>query len=232
MTSELLQLFPNLPQLFFDLPQLFSRPDESGHYQPVYDYRKMTRAQRESILAERNARKYPLHKPPHLELGQGWYLITGACFEHRHHFSASNELTALTGRLLEAFANAKLPVAAWVVMPNHYHLLTKLNTAKDAGSAIGPVHGRSGRYVNQRDNVSGRKVWFKYSDRKMRSDRHFWTTIHYIMTNPVKHEFVQNPAEWVWSSYHESIEDRGVEWFRDLQRDYPLREYGVTWDRW
>jgi len=197
----------------------------------VYDYRKMTVAQKEQILADRYAKKFPLHKPPHLDLGDGWYLISAACFEHRHHFTAPNELSALTQRLLQAFQDANLPIVAWVVMPNHYHVLTRLPSARVIGKVVGPVHGRSGYYANQRDHASGRKVWFKYSDRKIRSDRHYWTTVHYILINAVKHHFVSQPSDWLWSSYHEFITEHGVESFRDLQRDYPLLGYGDKWDR-
>ncbi len=206
------------------------RPDESGHYKQMYDYRRMTDEQRKQVVAERRAREFPLHKPPHLDLGAGWYFISTACFEHRHQFKANNELTALTRRLLEGFADAGIPVGGWVVMPNHYHLLVKVDSVKQVGSVVGPVHGRSGRYANQRDNQTGRQVWYKYSDRKVRSERHYWTCLHYIIMNPVKHGFAPAPADWPWSCYHELLAEHGKTWIEDLQREYPLLEFGKGWD--
>jgi putative transposase len=196
----------------------------------MYDYRRMTPDQREAIVAHRQARGFPLHKPPHLRLGEGWYFITAATLEHRTHFAAPLELTALERRLLEAFQAVKLPCAGWVVLPNHYHALVEAPELSIVGKALGPVHGRSSRYANQRDQTPGRRVWYKFTDRKVRSERHFWACLHYSLYNPVKHEYVEQMAEWPWSSYAELVARHGTEWVEDLAREYPLGDFGKGWD--
>ena len=218
------------------------RPDESGHYEltlplrarfgagGMYDYRRMTPEQKRAIVEVRRAQRFPLHKPPHLKLGPGWYLISAATYEHQHHFSEAAELTALQRRLFEACEKAAAPCAGWVVMPNHYHLLVQLQELPVLGTALGAVHGRSGRYANQRDRTAGRRVWYKYSDRKVRSERHFWTCLHYIMINPVKHVFAEEPFDWPWSCIHELRRQHSETWIEDVRRDYPLREFGKEWD--
>lgn len=133
-------------------------------------------------------------------------------------------------RLLEALSEAELSCAAWVILPNHYHLLVLADSLASVGKAIGRVHGRSSRYANLRDGTAGRQVWYKYSDRKMRSDRHFWATMHYIAYNPVKHGYVDRMNDWLWSSVHEMIERYGSDWVRDLEVAYPLGDYGSAWD--
>lgn len=196
----------------------------------MYDYRRMTNEQRRAIVELRRSREFPLHKPPHKDYGQGWYLISAATFEHRPHFAAPNELTALTSRLLEALQGASIAIAGWVVMPNHYHLLAQLVRATQAGRAIGSVHGRSSHYANRRDATPGRQVWFKYSDRKVRSERHFWTCVHYIIFNPVKHDYVSEMANWPWSCYQDLLAAHGQEWIDDLRREFPLKDFGRSWD--
>lgn len=196
----------------------------------MYDYRKMSPEERTAVVAERRSRGYPLHKPPHLEQGDGWYLISAATYEHVPHFTVANELTALTRRLLESFAEAELPCAGWVVLPNHYHALIQSDSVAKIGRAIGPVHGRSSRYANRRDEKPGRQVWFNFSDRKIRSERHYWATLHYIVRNPVKHGYVENADEWAWSCIHELLVTHGPEWLETLVSAYPLGEYGDKWD--
>jgi len=196
----------------------------------MYDYRRMTKEGRETIVAARRRKNFPLHKPPHLGQADGWYFMTAACFEHRHHFKAPNELTALSQRLLERFRNAAISLAGWVVMPNHYHLLVNVHDTKQIGITVGPVHGRSGQYANKRDNETGRRVWYKYADRKVRSERHFYTCMHYMIMNPVKHAFSETPADWAWSCYHELLVEHGSEWIANLQRDFPLLDFGKRWD--
>jgi putative transposase len=196
----------------------------------MYDYRRMTPEEREAIVEERRSRGFPLHKPPHPEQGRGWYLITAATFEHKPHFSAPNELRALERRLQEALGEAKISCAGWVVLPNHYHILIETECLKGIGPVIGPVHGRSSRYANLRDNSMGRQVWYKFTDRKIRSDRHFWASLHYIVHNPVKHGYVSHMEEWSWSCVHELIAEHGREWVDDLVSAYPLGEFGDKWD--
>jgi len=48
--------------------------------------------------------------------------------------------------------------------------------------------------------------------------------------NPVKHGFAASPADWPWSSYHELLAGQGHSWIEDLQREYPLLDFGKDWD--
>ena len=196
----------------------------------MYDYRRWNDEQRRQVVQARHDRGFPLHRPPHLDLGSGWYIITAATYEHQHHFREANELSALTLRILEEITTAAIPISAWVVLPNHYHLLVRLDHPKLIGPSLGRVHGRSSRYANLRDHWPGRQVWCRYSDRKVRSERHFWTCLHYIMINPVKHRHVESMIQWPWSCIHEVLAERGQSWIDDLQREYPLLNFGKGWD--
>jgi putative transposase len=196
----------------------------------MYDYRRMNPEERKRILELRMSKGYPLHKPPHPTFGEGWYFISAATFEHQPHFAVPNELTALERRLREAFQEAALPCAGWVVLPNHYHALVCAPAVASVGRALGAVHGRSARYANQRDGTPGRQVWFKFTDRKVRSERHYWTCMHYIICNPLKHWYIADILAWPWSCVHELIAEYGPQWVEDLMRDYPLRDFGKGWD--
>lgn len=192
----------------------------------MYDYRKMKDEEKKKVLEFRKQRKFPYHRPPHLDLGQGIYLITAATFEHIYHFNKPDELSALELRLLQALKNACILCHCWVIQPNHYHLLLDLENPKDFGSIIAPVHRKSALYCNKRDKVFDRKVWHKFSDRKMRSERHFWATIFYILNNPVKHGFTDRPDNWLWSNYESFKKDQ----IANLRNEYDLKNYGKGWD--
>lgn len=189
----------------------------------------MTKKEREEILRYRASRGFPLHSPPHPEHGEGWYLITAATYEHKRHFTAPKELSALEKNILDALREKDIPCAAWIVLPNGYHLV-KLIFLKGFGRIIGPVHGRSSYYANMRDKTRGRRVWYKYSDRKIRSDLHFWTTVNYIHYNPVKHNFTSEMETWPWSSYQLYLKNKGQVWVDELFSQHPLHDYGKGWD--
>ena len=196
----------------------------------MYAYREMSRKERLAVIHHRKALKACWHKPTHLTLGAGWYFITAATYEHQAHFSLTTELTALELRLLEAFTSAQIPCAGWVVMPNHYHALVDVDDLSHLGKFLGGVHGRSARYANLRDNSPGRQVWYKFTDRKVRSERHYWTCLHYILCNPVKHGYVVDPMDWPWSCIHELASLHGPAWIDDLKREYALHDFGRGWD--
>jgi putative transposase len=84
--------------------------------------------------------------------------------------------------------------------------------------------------MNGEDETQGRQVWYRYQDRCMRSERHYYTTLNYIHNNPVKHGYVKLWGEWPFSSFHWYLQTKGRDWLTDVWRSYPVRNYGDSWD--
>ncbi|CAA7613781.1 transposase [Magnetospirillum sp. SS-4] len=96
------------------------------------------------------------------------------------------------------FDGDRYRLLAWVIMPNHVHVVVEPNipladllhswksfTAK----AINTVMGRSGR------------VWQPdYFDRFVRDSRHLERVIQYVEFNPVTAGLCRAPAAWRWGS--------------------------------
>ena len=89
---------------------------------------------------------------------------------------------------------------AWVIMPNHIHVLItpqknwrlstiiqtwKSYTAKQANSIL----GRTGKFWQE-----------EYFDRFIRDQRHFIAALRYIEANPVKAGLCRNKEEWIFGS--------------------------------
>lgn len=87
----------------------------------MYDFRRMTPAERREILRQRWARGLPLHATPHFHGVVGEYLISAASYEHRRIFDTPEALSYLTNEVLKAFHAAGLLCRAWAFLPNHYH---------------------------------------------------------------------------------------------------------------
>jgi putative transposase len=196
----------------------------------MYEYRKLTPKQRQKLVEERLARGYPPHQPPHLPLDHTLYLLTAACYEHRHHMHTAERRQTVLDMLFEQFIQQGMEIHAWVVLTNHYHLLVDVTQFQALGEIFRRVHGRTSYDWNQADGARGRKVWYHYSDRAIRSEGHYYTTLNYIHYNPVKHRLVTLPYDWPPSSVHWYLEEKGRAWLRDLWRRYPLRDYGKSWD--
>ena len=196
----------------------------------MYDYRKWNREKQAAALNERVAHGFPLHSPPHVSEPGAYRIITGACFEHRPNLEAPARLKWFEQKLLEHLQKQTLKIAAWVVLPNHYHVLLKIPDIKSFTKAQGQLHGRTSFEINQEDNEEGRQVWYRCSDRVMRSERHYFATINYIHNNPVKHGYVDKWGDWAYSSYHWYLENKGRDWLVELWQEYPVLNYGDQWD--
>ncbi|MCZ7569272.1 MAG: transposase [Ardenticatenaceae bacterium] len=196
----------------------------------MYEYRKLTPEQRAELVRQRRALGHPPHSPPHLVHGQSLYLLTAACYEHRHHMLVQRRREQVLDELFELFVASGVELRAWVILPNHYHLLVCTPDFAAVGAVLRMVHGRTARAWNLEDGEPGRQVWYRFSDRAMRFERHCYTTLNYIHYNPVKHRWVPSPYSWNESSLHWYLDHYGREWLRTLWVNYPIRTYGRGWD--
>jgi len=196
----------------------------------MYEYRRLTPQQRKDLIAERLQRGFPPHSPPHPVREHDMYLLTAACYEHTHHMQDQTRHRQVLDALFEQFVSVGMEIRAWVVLPNHYHLLVKVAEFAALSRCFSHVHGPTARQWNREEGTAGRKVWYRFSDRGIRSEGHYFTTLNYIHNNPVKHGCAQSPYEWAESSVHWYLGHFGREWLRDLWASYPLRAYGEGWD--
>lgn len=88
---------------------------------------------------------------------------------------------------------------AWVVMPNHVHLL--ITPSVDAAALLRRLKGASARESNKLLGQMGQPFWQRESyDRLVRSANEFQRIEHYILENPVRAGLVRSAEEYPWSS--------------------------------
>ena len=93
-------------------------------------------------------------------------------------------------------------VHAWVVMPNHVHVLLTFRT--DPSAALRQLKGASAREANQVLGLTGQRFWQEESyDRLVRSPEEFERIERYILRNPVKAGLARSPEAYRWSSVFE-----------------------------
>jgi len=94
---------------------------------------------------------------------------------------------------------------AWVVMPNHVHVLIEPLTS--LAKIVQTWKSISARRLLARNAALGlgipdvNRVWMReYWDRFIRDERHLQNVIDYIHDNPVKAGLCRHAADWLWSS--------------------------------
>lgn len=92
----------------------------------MYEYRKLTPEQRARLVEERLLRGFPPHSPPHPVQSQTLYLLTAACYEHKHYIRNTQRREEIISMLFEELNRSGIEIHAWVVLTNHYHLLVQV----------------------------------------------------------------------------------------------------------
>jgi REP element-mobilizing transposase RayT len=88
---------------------------------------------------------------------------------------------------------------AWVIMPNHVHLLITPRT--EAAPFLRRLKGYSARQANLMLERTGEPFWQDESyDHLVRSGEEYRRILRYIVNNPVRAGLVQNIEEFPWSS--------------------------------
>jgi REP element-mobilizing transposase RayT len=89
---------------------------------------------------------------------------------------------------------------AWVVMPNHVHVLCETRSGHPIPAIVNSWKTFTARQINRLLGRSG-SVWLEdYWDRYIRDADHFERVVAYIHDNPVKVGLVAEREAWPWSS--------------------------------
>jgi REP element-mobilizing transposase RayT len=97
------------------------------------------------------------------------------------------------------FFGDRYDLRAWVVMPNHIHVLFKVGTVS-VSEIVGAWKKHTGRLANQLLGKQGAFWAEDYFDVFMRDAEHMRQTVRYIENNPTKVKLVLDPKDWPWSS--------------------------------
>ena len=109
------------------------------------------------------------------------------------------EVACLIRDSIQHCSQADCDLHAWVIMPNHVHLLFTPHT--NVSSLLCNLKGYSARRANQLLNSTGQPFWQNESyDRLVRNGEEFRRIEGYILNNPVKAGLVKSVEEFPWSS--------------------------------
>jgi REP element-mobilizing transposase RayT len=95
------------------------------------------------------------------------------------------------------FDGNRYDLLAWVVMPNHVHILIRARSIT-LSKIIHTWKSYTAHRINELVNLSG-QIWHPdYWDRFIRDERHYEAVIEYIKLNPVRAGLVEDWQDWPW----------------------------------
>ncbi len=89
---------------------------------------------------------------------------------------------------------------AWVVMPNHLHVLIETLPGPTITQVVYSWKSFTAREVNKLFGLTGQFWQRDYFDRVIRDERHLVNALEYIHNNPVKAGLVLLAEDWPYSS--------------------------------
>ncbi len=107
------------------------------------------------------------------------------------------------------FDGLRYRLLAWVVMPNHVHVLFEPGEGWPLATIVGSWRSYTGRRMAPRmptavEHHGSRRVWQReYWDRYIRNERHYLAARAYIHANPVKAGLAARAEDWPWGSARE-----------------------------
>jgi REP element-mobilizing transposase RayT len=146
--------------------------------------RPLTWNEREDLF-----RWYSHRVDPYLDQG------TGDCFLRRP------EIAKMVVAALTFHEGVRFTLAAWVVMPNHVHVVLRPLSDWTLSKILQSWKGYSARQINLELGRMGRRFWQAEAyDHLIRDDEDHRRCCHYTLTNPVSARLCQRPEDWPWSS--------------------------------
>jgi putative transposase len=116
-------------------------------------------------------------------------------------FASQADYQTLLNLLLENAQKFKVAIHAYVLMPNHFHLLATPETSDGLPQMMQAVGRRYVRWFNDAQGRSGTLWEGRYKSTVIDTDQYLLTCMAYLDLNPVRAGLVGQAADYAWSSH-------------------------------
>ena len=106
--------------------------------------------------------------------------------------------------LAEHAQAAGVEVWAWVLMPNHVHLIVKPGDSDGVRRALATVHRRYAGHIHTRLQRTGHFWQGRFGCVAM-GEAHLGAALRYVALNPVRARLAKRAVDWPWSSVHAQL---------------------------
>jgi len=161
-------------------------------------------------------------RPPRIEYEGALYHVLSRGNERRDIFQDEKDLRMFLKALGEMAQRFDLEIHAYVLMPNHYHLLVKTNRANLSKS----LHWFGTTYTtrfNVRHSRSGHLFQGRFKSFLVENDAYLLQLSCYIHRNPLRAGIVKRLMDYRWSSYPAYAYGKGKE--RWMKTDLLLSQF-------
>jgi putative transposase len=116
-------------------------------------------------------------------------------------FALASDFELMLSLIAENAAKYAVAVHAYVLMPNHFHLLATPNTERGLPQMMQSIGRGYVRVFNQHQGRTGTLWEGRYRSTVIQADKHLLASMAYIDLNPVRADLVGSAQDYPWSSY-------------------------------
>ncbi|MEH6825929.1 MAG: transposase [Motiliproteus sp.] len=130
------------------------------------------------------------------------YFITFVTYNRIPVFNDLNRARIVIQQLSRLDTDEQLLSQAWVVMPDHIHILATLGSVYTLSECIKQLKGRSARVINAHQRGRCQPLWQpRYYERALRSEEDRPVIARYLVANPLRAGLVHRLADYPhWDS--------------------------------
>jgi putative transposase len=129
------------------------------------------------------------------------YHVYNRGFEHQQLFKNDNDYQRFHDKLQSYVEKSDNLLHAYVLMPNHYHLLLEQGVNTPIEKMIGNLQNGYGKYFNLIHKEKGAVFDGRYKAKPIGPDDYLLFLSRYIHRNPMEAGLVKDIVLWKWSSY-------------------------------
>ena len=149
------------------------------------------RAELQSLPSEEFDREWRKRIDAYLDRGYG------------NCYLREDRLAEIVQQALRRFDGERYALHAWVVMPNHVHVLFTPKPGWEMSQITHSWKSFTASACNKALQRNGEFWQREPFDRFIRNDKHYASAVSYIENNPVKAGLCEKPEDWRWSSAYQ-----------------------------
>jgi len=143
-------------------------------------------------------------RPPRIELPGVLYHVIARGNQRRHVFRGQADYEVYLARLHRYQDRYQFVLYAYVLMPNHVHLLLEPTKAPLSKIMQGIQQSYAG-YFNRTHHTMGHVFQGRYKALLCDRDRYLLALVRYLHLNPVRSQLARSPKAWWWSSHRDYL---------------------------
>jgi putative transposase len=130
----------------------------------------------------------------------GVYFVTTDTWQRRALFKNQKLAEVVVDQLLQCRDRGFYQLHAFVLMPDHLHVLLTPTENSSLEKAVQMIKGGSAFRI-KKELLYQFPIWHEgFHDRWMRDESEYQPRLHYIAQNPVAAKLILTPTEYPWSS--------------------------------